>query len=275
MDQDRPEASANRQRSTEASHTTAATSVPVLMFHALEERSSPISFPPAVFRRGLAHLHARGYRTCSLLDVAACLRRRAPLPARALVITFDDGYRSVYEEAFPALRERAMTATIFLTVGKSGWAATTGRLPPFEGRQMLSWSEIREMHAAGIGIGAHTLTHPDLTRLPRDRVEAELRDSKAAIEDALGAPVECFAYPYGRFDRQSHELARRYFSCACSDRLGLVRVDSDPYALERVETYYLRTDRLFALVPTAWLRWYIGARNVPRVVRRMTRPATW
>jgi peptidoglycan/xylan/chitin deacetylase (PgdA/CDA1 family) len=182
------------------------------------------------------------------------------------VITFDDGYRTVYQEAFPVLREHGMTATIFLTIGETG---ARGRLPTFAEREMLSWSEIREMHAAGIDIGAHTLTHPDLTRLPRERVETELRDSKRGIEDALGAPVQCFAYPHGRFDAQSHELARRYFTCACSDRLGLVRAGSDLHALERVDAYYLRRQRLFDLVSTPWLDWYLRLRNVPRTVRRM------
>jgi peptidoglycan/xylan/chitin deacetylase (PgdA/CDA1 family) len=244
------------------------TTLPVLTFHALEDRDSAISFPPHVFRRGLAHLRGRGYRTSSLTNVVTRLHDGLPLPARTIVITFDDGYRSVYDEAFPLLRQYGMTATIFLTVGK----ADAGRLPPFEGREMLSWSELREMQAAGFDIGAHTLTHPDLTRLPRDRVEAELRDSKRTIEDALGVRVDSFAYPYGRFDGQSHELARQHFSCACSDRLGLVRSASDPHALERVETYYLRTDRSFALVPTAWLEWYLRVRNVPRTVRRMVQP---
>lgn len=61
---------------------------------------------------------------------------------------------------------------------------------------------------AGLTIfGAHTLTHPDLTCLPFDRVNAEICDSKAIIEDALSSPVSCFAYPYGRYDHRSHEIA--------------------------------------------------------------------
>jgi peptidoglycan/xylan/chitin deacetylase (PgdA/CDA1 family) len=250
-----------------------STALPILTFHGLDDRSSVISFPPHVFRRGLARLHERGYRTASLAEVATCLRRGLPLPARTVVITFDDGYRSVYDEAFPVLRQYGMTATVFLTIGDSDASAPAGRLPALGGREMLSWSEIREMHALGMEIGAHTLTHPDLTRLPRARVEVELRDSKDRIEDALSAPVECFAYPYGRFDAPSHELARQYFSCACSDRLGCVRADSDPHALARVETYYLRSDWLFDLVSTPRLERYLRVRNLPRTLRRMAQPA--
>src|SRR5262245_55267199 len=86
------------------------TTLPVLTFHALEDRSAVISFPPREFRRGLGRLHARGYRALPLADVVACLRAGRPFPPRTLVLTFDDGYRSIYEEAFPVLRDYAMTA---------------------------------------------------------------------------------------------------------------------------------------------------------------------
>ena len=132
---------------------------------------------------------------------------------------------------------------------------------------MLTWGQIREMHRWGVTMGAHTLTHPDLTRVPPARAEAEVRDSRAVIEDALGAPVECFAYPYGRHDARSRALARRYFACACGDRLGLMHAGSDPYAVERVEAYYLRTARLFDLLSTRWLSWYLRARSLPRALR--------
>jgi peptidoglycan/xylan/chitin deacetylase (PgdA/CDA1 family) len=133
---------------------------------------------------------------------------------------------------------------------------------------MLAWREIREMHHWGIDFGAHTLTHPDLTRLPSKQIETEMRASKAIIEDALSAPVTCFAYPYGRYDARSHHVAQRCFAAACSDRLGLVTAKSDPYALERVDTYYLRTDRLFGILLTALFPWYITGRSIPRRVRR-------
>jgi peptidoglycan/xylan/chitin deacetylase (PgdA/CDA1 family) len=133
---------------------------------------------------------------------------------------------------------------------------------------MLSWPEIREMQRAGIGFGAHTLTHPDLTKLPEAQVEDEMRASKAMIEDRLGTAAACFAYPYGRYDERSYALARRLFTCACSDALGLVSPRSDPWALERVDTYYLRTERRFAVALTRWLPHYLRVLNVPRRLRR-------
>jgi hypothetical protein len=133
---------------------------------------------------------------------------------------------------------------------------------------MLSWGEIREMQRWGVGFGAHTLTHPDLTRLPIDRIKAEVYASKAMIEDTLSAPVPCFAYPYGRYDDRSRNVVREHFACACSDKLGLVTTGSDLHALERVDAYYLRTDRLFAVMRTKLFPRYIQARTFFRWLRR-------
>jgi peptidoglycan/xylan/chitin deacetylase (PgdA/CDA1 family) len=184
------------------------------------------------------------------------------------VLTFDDGYQSVYRKAFPVLQRYAMSATIFVTTGEHRPSGPAERLPPCEGQPMLSWGEIRELHDWGVEIGAHTCTHPDLTRLPTQRVRSELRDSKAIIEDMLGTEVRSFAYPYGRYDRRSQEIAQEHFQCACSDMLGLVTHHSCPYALERVDAYYLRPDGLFGLVLTGWFPSYLVLRRLTRGVKR-------
>jgi hypothetical protein len=79
--------------------------------------------------------------------------------------------------------------------------------------------------------------------------------------------VNCFAYPFGRYDQRSREIVQHHFSCACSDKLGLITRDSDLYALERVDAYYLRTDRLFDIMLMRLFPWYIVARSIPRQIR--------
>ena len=245
--------------------------VTILTFHSLDEQSSVISFPPQLFRRGLAKLHENGYRTMSLLDAVVCLGAKKTFPDQSFVITFDDGYQSVYEQAFPALQQHGMSATVFLTVGEKEVARTAHRLPSLNGRSMLSWNEIQEMNRWEMEFGAHTLTHPDLTRLPRERVEAEICVSKKIIENTLSTPVSSFAYPYGRYNDHIEELVQRHFSCACSDKLGLMNVGSDPNALERVDAYYLRTDKLFDLILTRAFPRYIQVRSIFRRIRRSIR----
>ena len=243
-----------------------ASFLPILTFHALDDRPSVISFSPRVFRRGMARLHENGYQTLSLLEAVDFVHQGKPFPDRSFVITFDDGYPTVFDEAFPVLQQYGMAATVFLTVGANR-PNPDDRLPTLQGRSMLSWREIREMRSYGIDFGAHTLTHPDLTRLSFRQAEIEVYESKAIIEHALNVPVTSFAYPFGRYDDQSREIAEKHFACACSDRLGLVRTGSDLYTLERVEAYYLRSDWLFDMMLTGLFPWYIRTINIPRRLR--------
>ncbi|HEX7588217.1 MAG TPA: polysaccharide deacetylase family protein [Anaerolineae bacterium] len=211
-------------------------------------------------------MHATKHQTVSLDQAVEHLKTGKAFTPRTYVMTFDDGYRSVYEEAFPLISDLHLTATIFLSVDREGGA--TERLPSLSGRAMLSWDEIREMARYGITFGAHTLTHPDLRTLVSSRVEEEIVGSKDILEQALGCRVSSFAYPFGRYDATSHAAARAHFACACSDRLGLMGHRSDPYALERVDMYYLRNVKLFGLVQTGLFPWYILIRRIPREIRR-------
>ena len=242
--------------------------LPILTFHTLDDLPSVTSFPPKLFRLGLTMLHEHGYRTISLLEAADCLRMKKSFPEKSFVMTFDDGYETVYKVAFPIMQNYGMSATIFLTVGEKGNQKTDERLPSLEGRSMLNWYEIQEMKRWGIEFGAHTLTHPDLTRLPQDRMETEICDSKKIIENILGTPIFCFAYPYGRYNDSVLKLVQQYFACASSDKLGFITLNSDPYALERIDAYYLRTEKLFNLMLTRWFSGYIWACSIPRWIRR-------
>jgi peptidoglycan/xylan/chitin deacetylase (PgdA/CDA1 family) len=242
--------------------------LPILTFHTLDDFSSVTSFPPKLFRVGLTQLHENGYRTISLLEAIDCLRLKKSFPEKSFVITFDDGYKTVYQAAFPILQDYGMSATVFLTVGENGSWKNGESLPSLEGRSMLNWSEIQEMKRWGIEFGAHTLTHPDLTRLPQDRMEMEICDSKKIIENILSTPISCFAYPYGRYNDRVQELVQKHFVCASSDKLGLITPNSEIYALERVDAYYLRTNTLFNLMLTRWFSWYIRACSIPRWIRR-------
>ena len=242
--------------------------LPILIFHSLDDRGSVISFPPRAFQRDMAKLHDSGYRTLSLLDAADRLRLGHSFPSRSFVLTFDDGYETVYHEAFPVLERFGMTATVFVTSGHSRPKRPSERLPSCEGQLMLSWHQIAELKSWGIDIGAHTCSHPDLVVLPRPEIQAEVRDSKAIIEDMLSTDVQSFAYPYGRYDQRSRDIAAQHFACACSDVLALVTLESDRYALERVDAYYLRPDRLFDLMLTAAFPWYLRTRRLARDVKR-------
>lgn len=241
----------------------------ILTFHDLDDSDAVIAFSPALFRRGMKMLNEEGWQALGLADAAELLRLEKPLPDRAFAVTFDDGYRAVYKEAFPVLRDLRIPATVFLTVGEKENRGSENRLPSLNGREMLAWNEIHEMSESGIfQFGAHTLSHPDLTRLESLQVEAEMRDSKAIIEDAIGKAVNSFAYPFGLYDRRTRDIAARYFLCACSDKLGFAVHRSDLHALERVDGYYLRRAWSLSLMKGRFFPFYINMRRIPREIRR-------
>jgi peptidoglycan/xylan/chitin deacetylase (PgdA/CDA1 family) len=239
-----------------------------LTFHAIEDAASVIAFPPALFRDLMGKLSAAGYRSLELLELARLIAERRPFPERSFALTFDDGYQTVYEHAFPVLQQFSFSATIFLTVDEKGHRTDSHRLASLEQRPMLSWGEIREMDRAGLSFGAHTLTHPDLRRLTLSQAQNEISASKQIIESALGKAVHCFAYPYGRYDDRSRRIARQQFACACGDELALASAVSDLFALERVDAYYLRSKACFNLMLTPFFPGYVHMRNIPRRIRR-------
>lgn len=242
--------------------------IPVLTFHSIDDGRAPTSFGPVLFARGMETLALGGYRTISLAEAASLAAAKRPFPEKSFVITFDDGYRNVYEKAFPVLAEHSFTATVFLTTGDGARTGSGDRLPELFGGETLSWGEIRIMNDAGVDFGAHTLTHPDLTRLSPEDAAHEIAASRGVIERALGAPVTAFAYPYGKYDAHSLAITQREFACACSDELGLFTASGNLHAIPRVDAFYLRGERLFGLVRSPGLPLYILLRSVPRTLRR-------
>jgi peptidoglycan/xylan/chitin deacetylase (PgdA/CDA1 family) len=248
-----------------------ANSLPILTFHDIANSSSAISFPPDVFEETVKRIADRGYRTINLSTVLEFLSRDAPFPDLTLAITFDDGYESTYKEAFPALQKFGMTATVFLILGDRAKKGNFEQLPSSNGHKMLLWDQIHEMKSAGIEFGSHSLTHPDLTRLSEEQINHELRESKNLLESLLEREVSAFAYPYGYHTPTIRKIAKKYYSLACSGRMGLVKKSSDPFALERVDMYYFRTAPLSNILMSRVFPVYVSFRNVPRQLKYFLR----
>ena len=243
--------------------------LPALTFHSLDKKSSDTSFTPELFDLLLQNTVKSGYTKIYLDKLITCLDSKKEFPDKSLLITFDDGCHSIFEHAFPVLQRLNMTGIIFLTVNYTKSNALSGRLPSIEGRTMLTWSQIKEMHKYGVEFGAHTLTHPDLTKLPYRKIEEEVLTSKSIIEESLGTKVVCFAYPFGKTNDATREIVRGNFSCAFTDHLGLITTNSPRHALNRIDAYYLRSKRLCNILPSSLFPWYIKALSVPRKLKSM------
>jgi peptidoglycan/xylan/chitin deacetylase (PgdA/CDA1 family) len=215
------------------------TAVPILLYHAIDDRADPRfatwAVPPAAFAEHMDLLGGLGYTTLTVGDyVARALDGRGPLPARPALVTFDDGFADFHDAALPILSERGMTATVFVAtdyVGMtSGWLRRAG-----EGeRPMLTWDQVAALPDAGIECGGHSASHVQLDRVRPAVVAAEVTRCTAALERVLGR-VTSFAYPHGYYQRDVQRrvgAAGYQAACAVGDRL--FAPPGDRYALPRI-----------------------------------------
>lgn len=171
----------------------------ILMYHHVSA-TAPVStsVSPELFEAHLDYLAENGFRVRSLPEVVESLTSGASLPDSVVVLTFDDGYRSVYEEAFPRLKERGWPFTVFVCT-----EAIDGGQGP-----VCSWDQLREMAGQGATIASHGLVHRHLQRLlPGEnritwarRTRTELETSQQRILAETGQKYDLLAFPYGESD---------------------------------------------------------------------------
>lgn len=159
---------------------------------------------PERFRGDIELLRESGFQFVTVADLAK-LAGGERLPPGYVTLSFDDGMQDNYAVALPILQDLGVPATVYVISGLIGqanpWFAAGS------GTRMMTEDELRELHAAGIEIGAHTVSHPDLTELDYDACLAEMRESKEALERITGAPVETFAYPFCLWNETAREAA--------------------------------------------------------------------
>jgi peptidoglycan/xylan/chitin deacetylase (PgdA/CDA1 family) len=180
----------------------------------------------------------RHFRVVRLADMVARLERGLA-PDRELAITFDDGYLDNYDNAAPVLERLGLPATFFVVTEWMGteivpwWDRDQGVRHPW-----MTWDQVRSLHRRGFDIGAHTRTHVDLGVVNGDRATHEILGARRELERQLGAPVDLFAYPYGRRDNlkdSNRALVREAgFRCCCSCFGGVNARGTDPFHLARV-----------------------------------------
>jgi peptidoglycan/xylan/chitin deacetylase (PgdA/CDA1 family) len=206
--------------------------IPILTYHRFAtDCSSPLCMPTAAFREQMRYLKDNRYHVLSAEELLAFVEHRRPLPPRSVLITIDDGYRSIYETAYPVLREFGFTAVLFV------YTEVIDATPV-----ALSWSQLAEMRRNGFAVGSHTIRHSDLT-LPREgesgvqfaaRVEHELVGSKQILDRKLGQDTWLLAYPYGNYDPKVVASSQQAgYRLAMSVKRGGNPFFANPFTLRR------------------------------------------
>jgi peptidoglycan/xylan/chitin deacetylase (PgdA/CDA1 family) len=183
----------------------------------VEVTHRPYALTPAEFRGYLMAARGAGLRTVTAGQIPT------EFAGAFFCLTFDDGCASDYHEAFPALRELGMRATFFVVpslVGQPGYA---------------TWPQLREMAAAGMEIGSHSLSHPFVHELDEAGIRREFGESKRVIEDRLGATVRSASLPRGweppDFEGILEDLGYRVF---CTSRVGWWHPGGRALAMPRI-----------------------------------------
>lgn len=208
----------------------------ILMYHDISDNPETAApeHRPYVLERRIFYRQAKAIAESRLrvLTVAQwCSNRR---PESALILTFDDGHVSNHLSALPILHEFGVKATFFITAGRIGTGDTMG------------WSQLRELHDAGMEIGSHTLTHRPPSTLSDTELEYELSESRRILEDGLGAPVTSISSPTGFFNPRMRDLAEKVgYRALCIGRIGFAAHTGDHLSLSRVAIKRTMSDTTF------------------------------
>ncbi len=252
--------------------------IPILLYHSVaacaDERFAEWTVKPQLFGDHMSYLADNGYTAHTVKSLAEHVYLLGqPPPPRSVAITFDDGFEDFFTNALPHLRRTGLTATVFVPTAYIGSSARWLRGMGEGRRPTMTWNQLSACLSAGIELGAHSHTHPELDAVGAAAVEYEVAHSQATLAPLW--PVTSFAYPHGYHSARVRDaVARAGFLCACAvaDRPA-TRVD-DRFAIPRlvvrndtdVESLRLMLERATVVAPG-------GSRTVRRGIWRAVRRA--
>ena len=203
--------------------------VPILTYHYFgyesdqdkDKRLSLLFVTPEHFEKQMRYLKDKHYNVISLDELVEGMKKGKKFAHNTVVITIDDGHRSIYTYAYPVLKKNGFPATVFLITNRIG-------VNP----DYLTWDQVNEMFKHGISFGGHTKNHIYLpTEKNKDVLWDEIAGSKEAIEKHIGASADYFAYPLGGFTQEAEMLAKKAgYKGACTTNRG-------PDALKEIDFY--------------------------------------
>lgn len=216
----------------------------VVMYHRFGESAFPTTnIRLDQFEAHLKHLKDGGYRVMRLSEVVEALRGGKELPEKAVSITIDDAYLSVYREAWPRLKAYGFPLTLFVTTKDVDGGA----------KVYVTWNQLRELVREGVEIGNHSLTHPHMAELKPEEVAAEYARSQQRFKDELGFAPSLMAYPYGEASLAVIEEAKKAgFPAGFGQHSGVTYLGAPLYYLPRfaLNEHYGDLDRFKRTVDT-------------------------
>ncbi|HSC68577.1 MAG TPA: polysaccharide deacetylase family protein [Cellvibrio sp.] len=202
----------------------------ILYHHVSEATPKSTSISPAQFEAQMDYLAHNNFNVVPLFELTEALRKGKALPDKTVAITFDDSYVSVYESAYPRLKKRGWPFTFFVNTD----SVSSGKL-------FVTWDQLREMAKHGATIANHTSSHTHLPRREqgetekqwRQRIIAEITGAQTKIEQELGRAPAILAYPFGEYDAQVQQIAKKLGYIAFGQQSGVLDSEGDLQAVPR------------------------------------------
>ncbi len=213
--------------------------IPILMYHSISEytgkKGKPFMVPPALFAEHMAYLHQHGYSPLTVTQFIQAHTQEGMLPARPVVLTFDDGFADFFTNALPVLRRYGFVATVYIPTAYVNGTSLWVRRKEEDMHLIMTWEQLSEISKYGIECGAHSHSHSQLDILPLALAKEEIVQSKQLLEEHAGLKVASFAYPHGYHSRSIQRLVREAgYTSACAVKCAMSTGDTDPFALARL-----------------------------------------
>jgi peptidoglycan/xylan/chitin deacetylase (PgdA/CDA1 family) len=210
--------------------TSAQAAVVILYHHVSETTPKSTSISPAHFEAQMDYLEKNNFKIVPLLELTETLRKGESLPDKTVAISFDDSYVSVYDSAFPRLKKRGWPFTFFVNTDSVG-----------TGKVFVTWDQLREMSKHGVTIANHTTRHNHLPRREknetlkqwRTRITAEISSAQQKIEQEIGKAPNILAYPFGEYDVDVQQVAKKLGYIAFGQQSGALYEKGDLQSVPR------------------------------------------
>jgi len=216
--------------------------IPILMYHAVTSQKIEgvhrVHITSASFAAQMQWLAQNGYRTISIAQAVKIFKERLSCN-KYVVLTFDDGFSSVYNTAYPILQQYGFTATLYLVsdiINKPSFDGVTGFDSAPLGDRPLTTDEIKEIISGGWEIGAHSCTHSRHMGLNPSQLQHEITDSKKYLSSLFNTPIRSYAFPFGNYTSKALQMLQdEAYDAGLSVHSGKAGYKSDLRRLQRIE----------------------------------------
>ncbi|MCI6483908.1 MAG: polysaccharide deacetylase family protein [Selenomonadaceae bacterium] len=202
--------------------------VMVLNYHKVVDEHMSLSVPLADFEQHMKWLKEYGYTSITPEELYEFIVNGSELPEKPVLITFDDGYKDNYTNAYPIMKKYGFKGTIFVV---------TGFLGVYD--NYMTWEQAKELADNGFSIESHTYSHKSMTEASDEEISKELTKSRDTIKNKLGIDADFMAYPTGTYNLHIAELVQKAgYKGAFTIKYDNVSRESNVYALERVPIFH-------------------------------------